>query len=176
MIKKIIRHVWRDIALFLVNRVFAGTNNRFFDAKRNLLRSIGYHIGSNTKIVGPIFCTGSLTIGRDCWIGTNLTVRGNGTVILGDRIDVGPDVTFLTGTHKIGNASRRAGFGYNCSIIVGDGCWIGAKSTFVNNIVVGKSSVIAACACVCKDISNGVVVGGVPAIILKVLKDEYTDE
>ena len=169
MIKKIIRHVWRDIALFLVNRVLAGTNNRFFDAKRNLLRSIGYHIGSNTKIVGPIFCTGSLTIGRDCWIGTNLTVRDNGTVILGDRIDVGPDVTFVTGTPKIGTSERRAGEGYNCVQSIGDGCWIGAKSIFVNNISIGASCVVAASACVCKTPPH-LLIGGVPAKIIKSLE------
>lgn len=40
----------------MVNHVLAGT--RFFPAKRNLLRSIGYEIGENTKIVGPIHNTG----------------------------------------------------------------------------------------------------------------------
>lgn len=147
MIKRIIRHVWRTIALFLVNRVFAGTNNRFFDVKRSLLRSIGYHIGSNTKVVGPVVCTGSLIIGRDCWIGANFTVRGNGTVILGDRKDVGPDVTFVTGTHKIGTSERRAGEGYNCAQTIGNGCWIGAKSIFVNHISIGASCIVAASAC-----------------------------
>lgn len=170
MIKRIIRHVWRTIALFLVNRVFAGTNNSFFDVKRSLLRSIGYHIGSNTKIVGPIFCTGSLTIGRDCWIGTNLTVCGNGTVILGDRIDVGPYVTFVTGTHKIGTSERRAGEGYNCVQSIGDGCWIGAKSIFVNNISIGTSCVVAASACVCKTIPPNLLIGGIPAKIIKSLE------
>lgn len=170
MIKRIIRHVWRTIALFLVNRVFAGTNKRFFDVKRSLLRSIGYHIGSNTKIVGPIFCTGNLTIGRDCWIGTNFIVRGNGTVILGDRIDVGPDVTFVTGNHKIGTSERRAGEGYNCVQSIGDGCWIGAKSIFVNNISIGTSCVVAASACVCKTTHKNLLIGGVPAKIIKSLE------
>lgn len=172
----IIKSIKRHSVLFLVNKIFRGTRTCFFPIKAKLLRCIGYRIGENTKIVGPIVSNGILEIGNNCWIGTNLIIRGNGSVILGNNIDVGPDVTFLTGTHRIGNESRRAGLGYNCSIIVGDGCWIGAKSTFVNNIVVGKSSVIAACACVCKDVSNGVVVGGVPAKILKVLKDEDTDE
>lgn len=170
MIKRIIRHVWRTIALFLVNRVFAGTNNRFFGVKRSLLRSIVYHIGSNTKIVGPIFCTGSLTIGRDCWIGTNFMVRGNGVVTLGDRIDVGPDVTFVTGTHKIGDRHRRAGAGYNCNQTIGNGCWIGSRAIFVNEITIGDSCVIAASACVCKSAPPDLLIGGVPAKTIKSLE------
>lgn len=103
MLKRIIRRVRKTIVMFLVNTVFAGsTRPMAFRLKRALLRSIGYRIGENTKIVGPIFCTGTLMIGSDCWIGRNFKVHGNGTVILGDRLDVGPEVTFVTGTHEVG--------------------------------------------------------------------------
>ena len=156
--------------LLLVNKIFVGTNPHFFKIKRWSLQSIGFVIGENTKVVGPVVCTGSLIIGRDCWIGANFTVRGNGTVILGDRIDVGPDVTFVTGTHKIGTSERRAGEGYNCVQSIGDGCWIGAKSIFVNNISIGTSCVVAASACVCKTTPPNLLIGGVPAKIIKSLE------
>lgn len=167
MIVKITKSIYRRIVLFLANKILSGTNPRFFDVKRKLFISIGHTIGENTKIVGPIFCTGTLKIGKNCWIGTNFTVRGNGCVELGDNIDCGPDVTFLTGTHKIGDFKRRAGEGYNCTQTIGSGCWIGGKSVFVNNIEVGQSSIIAAAACVCKSIPENVVVGGIPARVLK---------
>ena len=127
-------------------------------------------IGENTKIVGPVVCTGSLIIGRDCWIGANFTVRGNGTVILGDRIDVGPDVTFITGTHQTGTSEHRAGEGYNCTQTIGNGCWIGAKSIFVNNISIGASCIVAASACVCKTFPANLLIGGVPAKAIKSLE------
>ena len=154
----------------MVNKIFAGTNPRLFGVKRQLLQSIGYIIGKNTKIVGPIICTGKLTIGSDCWIGANFTVRGNGSVVLGDRIDIGPDVTFLTGTHEIGASERRAGSGYNCVQSIGDGCWIGARAVFVNNLSVGDSSVVAASACVCKTAPPNVLIGGIPSKVIKCLE------
>lgn len=157
--------------MWLVNSILAGTNSSLFKIKRKLLRSIGFIIGENTKIVGPIFCTGRLCIGKDCWIGANFTIRGNGTVVLGDRVDVGPDVTFLTGTHEIGNMERRAGTGYNCKQSIGDGCWIGGKSVFVNNVSVGNMTVVAASACVCKKFPPpNVLIGGCPAKIIKSLE------
>lgn len=170
MLKRIVRHIWRSFVFFLVNKIFAGTNSRYFGIKRSLLRSIGYRIGSNTKIVGPIYCTGSLSVGNDCWIGTNFIVRGNGNVTLGDRIDVGPDVTFVTGTHEIGDSKRRAGNGYNCNQTIGNGCWIGSKAIFVNEISVGDSCIVAASACVCKTVPQNVLVGGVPSKIIRKLE------
>ena len=81
-----LRSIKKRIVLHMVNHTLAGT--RFFAAKRRLLRSIGYEIGDNTKIVGPIHNTGTLCIGADCWVGCNLTVSGNGTVTIGDNCDI----------------------------------------------------------------------------------------
>lgn len=113
-----LRSIKKRIVLHMVNHTLAGT--RFFAAKRRLLRSIGYEIGDNTKIVGPIHNTGTLCIGADCWVGCNLTVSGNGTVTIGDNCDIAPDVTFLTGGHRIGSHARRAGEGETYRISVGN--------------------------------------------------------
>lgn len=118
----------------------------------------------------PIICTGELEVGDNCWLGTNFVVRGNTFVKIGNNVDIGPDVTFLTGTHKIGDVRRRAGVGCNSMITIGDGCWIGAKSVFLNTITIGKSTVVAACSCVNKDVSENLVIGGVPAKVISVLE------
>ena len=76
--------------MYLVNKVFSGTSIKHFERKRRLLNSIGHKIGSGTKIVGPIECTGKLIVGTNCWIGKNLRVNGNGTVILGDNCEPVP--------------------------------------------------------------------------------------
>lgn len=151
----------RICVMFAVNHIFCGT--RFFEIKRRLLRWIGYEIGSNTKIVGPLFNTGTLRIGADCWIGRGLTVHGNGMVCIGDRCDIAPDVTFLTGGHSIGGENRRASRGENCRITVGSGTWIGARATILGNTQIGQGCVIAACACVTKDVADHHLAGGVPA-------------
>lgn len=164
-----IRSVWRRAAVFAVNHILAGT--RFFGAKRRLLRSAGYKIGDGTKIVGPIDCTGKFEIGNDCWIGKNLTVHGNGTVRIGNCCDIAPDVTFLTGGHKIGDAQRRAGIGETYVISVGNGAWVGARSTILGNRAIGDGTVIAACTCVVSDVPANVLVGGVPAKQIKELSD-----
>ena len=155
---------------FLVNHIYSGsTKDRTFEKKRKLLNAIGYQIGKDTKIVGPIYCTAKLTIGNNCWVGKNFFVNGNGSVEIGDNCDIAPEVAFQTGGHLIGSAERRAGTGANHSIKVGNGTWLGARSTIVNSVSIGNSCVVAACSCVVKDVPDNCLVGGVPAKIIREL-------
>lgn len=159
----------RLLCVFLVNYVFVGT--RCFKVKNKLLNIAGYNIGKGTRVVGPFFCTASLTVGENCWLGRELNINGNGSVVVGDNCDIAPEVTFLTGGHEIGDARRRAGKGEKYDIRVGDGVWIGSRTTLGRTINVGDSSVIAACACVMKDVDSNKLVGGVPARVIKELDD-----
>ena len=155
----------KRIVIYIVNRILNVT--RFFGVKRKLLCSIGYEIGKNTKIVGPIYITGTFRTGENCWIGCNFTIHGNGSVIIGDNCDIAPDVTFLTGGHQIGSHLRRAGKGESYCIEVGSGVWIGARSTILLNTNIGDGCVIAACACVSKDVPADTLAAGVPAKVMK---------
>lgn len=165
------RGAWRRIALFLVNKVFKGIRPTSFRIKRLLLNSIGFAIGEGTKVVGPIECTGTIKIGRNCWVGKNLRVNGNGTVVIGDNCDIAPEVTFQTGGHEIGGAERRAGKGIIAHQVVGNGVWIGGRATIIGNTRIGDASVIAGCACVVKNVESNVLVGGVPAKVIRRLDD-----
>lgn len=156
--------------LFSVNHLYAGTHS--FEKKRRLLRKLGYEIGEGTKVVGPVFCTGSLTVGKNCWVGKNFMVNGNGSVTIGDNCDIAPEVAFQTGGHEIGSKERRAGEGLVKHIKVGNGCWIGARSTILGDVQIGDGSVVAACACVCKDVESDTLVGGVPAREIKKLSHD----
>lgn len=162
----------RRLIWMAVNHIYQGTNHMHWEKKVKLLRMLGHEIGEGTKIVGPITIYGHLKVGKNCWIGTNFTVHGLGTVVIGDCCDIGPEVRFLTGSHEIGTANRRAGRGLNYTIRIEDGCWIGAGSTFVGDITVHESTVIGACSLVNKDIPCNVVAAGVPAKVIRQLTDE----
>lgn len=160
------------IVLFLVNKILKGTKQKHFEIKRRLLNSIGYQIGENTKVVGPIHCVHPITIGKNCWIGENFTVHGDGKVLIGDNCDLAPDVVFLTGGHEIGDRHRRAGKGQIYSIFIGSGVWIGARSTIGRNVTIADGCVVAACACVMNSVEADTLVGGVPAKVIRRLESE----
>lgn len=161
--------------LFLVNVVFKGTNSRFFVIKRKLLIAAGHDIGKGTKVVGPVEWHGKMKIGENCWIGKNCKINGDGTVAIGNCCDLGPEVTFQTGGHEIGSEERRAGTGRVFHQMVGDGVWIGGRSTICNDTIIGNGCVIAACACVVKSVDNNMLVGGVPAHIIRRLENHDSE-
>lgn len=162
-----LKRIKRRVLIKLVNTFFSGTRTCFFPVKRYLLREAGFEIGDGTNIVGPVEINGNLVIGKNCWIGKNLKVNGNGTVIICDNCDVAPEVTFQTGGHQIGEECRRAGKGENYTQLVGSGTWIGGRATVLGNTQIGSGCVIAGCACVVKDVPANTLVGGVPANIIR---------
>ena len=153
----------------MVNHKLAGP--RKYERKRKLLNSIGYELGEGTRVVGPIFCTGKLIVGKNCFLGRDLTINGNGTVIIGDNCDIAPSVMFLTGGHEIGSFEHRAGKGEKYTVRVESGTWIGARSTLGKNITVGQGCVVGTCSCVLKNVEEHCLVGGVPAKIIRKFDD-----
>ena len=171
-IKKVLHlnGIHRSINLFLVNHIFVGTKQFSCRMKRVLLNRIGCSIGEGTTVVGPIECKGRIIIGKNCWIGKNCRINGNGTVVIGDNCDLGPEVTFQTGGHAISDKNRRAGKGESYYQVVGSGTWIGGRSTICNDTKIGEGCIVAGCACVVKDVEENTLVGGVPAKLIRKLE------
>ncbi len=161
----------RGVVLFVLNHFFAVT--RFWRFKNTLLRLVGVKIGSNVKIVCPLkmnVCS-NLSIGDNTWIGKNLTILGNEDIEIGKNCDIAPEVVLATGTHEIGSAKRRAGNGYCKRIKIEDGCWIGARAMLLAGVHVKAGSIVAAGAVVTKEVISNVVVGGVPAKVIRELEE-----
>ncbi len=168
----IFKKIKKILTLCFVNTFCTGTHAWAF--KRNLLNGCaGIEIGKNTKIVSPIIIPwySTLKIGNNCWIGRNFTLEGNGDVIIGDNCDLAPCVTCVTGSHKIGDATRRAGEGFNCKVSVGNGTWIGTRSVLLPNVSVGNGVVVGACSVVTKDLEDDAVFAGSPARKIRAIED-----
>ena len=163
----IFKSIYKKIIWHLINKTFEGTKG--FKAKRRMLNRLGHNIGKNTKIVTPCFLSGKLVTGENCWIGRNFSLNGNGYCYIGDNVDIGPDVSILTGSHEIGDSNRRAGLGKNNDVYIGSGTWICAKSTILGGKTIGSGSVVGACSFVNKNVDDDSFVGGVPASEIKKL-------
>lgn len=157
----ILKGIKKKIILIVINRVLCGTH--FFELKRKLLNQCeGVLVGEGTKIVAPIhfprLCR--LEIGGNCWIGHDFTLEGNGETYIGNNCDLAPNVVCVTGSHVIGNSTRRAGEGFNGKIVIGNGVWIGTRVIILPDIEIGDSVVVGAAANVTQNlVSNGIYVG-----------------
>jgi len=140
-----------------------------------MLKLMGIKIGKGIRLVGPIYINygTELSIGDNTFIGMNFAIRGNGNVKIGNNCDIAPDVMCLTGTHNIGNHAHRAGDGYCSDVVVGDGCWICARSTIMGSVTIGDGCVIGACSFVNKSVEPDELVAGVPAKLVRELEKIY---
>ncbi|NNU77666.1 hypothetical protein LOR37_05125 [Clostridium estertheticum] len=89
----------------------------------------------------------------------------SGSITIGDGVLIGHNVVLATLNHDID--PRKRSTMHSAPIVIGKNVWIGAKATVVPNVTIGDGAVIAAGAVVTKDVPANVIVGGVPAKIIK---------
>lgn len=140
-----------------------------------ILRAAGLSIGPDSSFGGRIRVAGGsdpasrLTIGARCFVNDGCRFDVSAPIAVGDDVFVGHDVAFLTATHELGGPPRRAGANVAAPVTIGSGTWVGARATVLSGVTVGEGAVIAAGAVVTSDVPAGVLVGGVPASVLRSL-------
>jgi maltose O-acetyltransferase len=146
----------------------------FFPFKRVVAQWAGIKVGVNVCLSGQtqFFGKGAVEIGDDTWIGLKNTFyrTENGAIKIGKKCDIGPGVSFVAGSHQIGDANRRAGEGVGANITIEDGCWLGACVTVLGGVTIKKGSIIAAGAVVTKDVAANSLSAGCPSIFKRSLE------
>jgi len=131
-------------------------------------------MGADTNIEAPLFCTWGcqIFIGNDCYINRDVSFYDSATITIGDRVLIGPGCCFCTDTHEVEASDRLASQSGSFAkpIRIGDDCWFGAKVTVLPGITIGRGCTIAAGAVVAKDVGDNCLVGGVPARLIRKLK------
>lgn len=110
-------------------------------------------------------CGKNLHIGKNVFINACCQFQDQGGITLGDGTLIGHNVVFATLNH--GFEPDKRNWIYPLPITVGKNVWIGAHATILPGVTIGDNAVIAAGAVVSKDVPSDVVVGGVPAKIIK---------
>lgn len=154
--------------------LFLLPSTRWFGIKRRLLRALGVTIGEDSKVCGHVrfFGAGKVSIGSQVWIGpaTEFHTSIGGDIAIGDRCDIAPGVAFVTGSHDMGDAHRRAGRDIAHPIAVGAGSWIGARAMLLGGTRVAQGTMIAAGSLVLdKPWPENALLAGAPARVLRQL-------
>jgi len=179
--------------LYLQKKVFVGKNCTFLN-KNNITfgknvtiekytRLDGYakekiELGNNVKIgaYSNLLSTShfskygkGLKIGNNSAIGDFTHFGAPGGIVIGDDVIMGSYISFHSENHNFQDTSKliREQGVTSKGIFLGNNIWVGAKVTFLDGSKIGNNSVVAAGAVVNGEFPDNVVIGGVPAKILK---------
>ena len=178
---------------FLYQKVFLGKNcnisnklNILFRKNVTIENSVtidGYAknkliFGDNVKIgsFSLVTCTShlskygtGLTIGNNSAFGRFTEFGAAGGIEIGNDVIAGSYISFHSENHIFSDSSKliREQGVTSKGIKIGNNVWIGAKATFLDGSVIGNNSVVAAGAVINGVFPNNVIVGGVPAKIIK---------
>ncbi|WP_423189654.1 sugar O-acetyltransferase [Alkalibacterium sp. f15] len=111
----------------------------------------------------------NIHVGEDFYANFNCVFLDVCPITIGKNAMLGPAVNLVTPEHPLKATERNSGYEYGRPITIGDNCWIGTNATIVGGVTLGDNVVIAAGSVVTKSFSDNVVIGGVPAKIIKVI-------
>ena len=106
-----------------------------------------------------------INIGKNVFINQGCTFLDLGGITIEDDVLIATNVQFITETHSINPAERKALI--LDSILIKRNAWIGAGAIILPGVTVGENSVVAAGAVVSKDVPDNTVVAGIPAKFVK---------
>ena len=184
----------------IVNAVYTGYlrkyfqhlgKNSYFSFKASTLQGLNYIcIGNNTVFGKNLKLTAwlrvenmnnppNISIGDYCNFGDNAHITAIKEIHIGNHVLTGPNVLITDNSH--GNSTidhmdippMKRPVVSRGGVKIDDNVWIGANTSIMQNVYIGKGSIIGANSVVTKDIPPYSVAAGIPAKIIKTLtKDE----
>lgn len=179
--------------LFLQKKVFLGSDC-IIRNKKNIVFGKNCTIEKGTRIDGYavnkiqlgdgckigayslITCTShiakygiGLKMGNHSAIGDFAHFGASGGIEIGNDVIMGSYISFHSENHNFSDTTKliKEQGVTSKGIKLGNNIWVGAKATFLDGSIVGDNCVIAAGAVVSGIFPNNVVIGGVPAKIIK---------
>lgn len=110
-----------------------------------------------------------IVFGDNIATNNNLFVCSTQSIIIGSDTVIGERVTIFDFEGHGLRATERKQIGEKGTVIIGNNVWIGNNVTILKNTVVGDNTIIAAGAVVTGKFPSNVIIGGIPAKIIKEL-------
>jgi len=155
-------------------KITAKMNNEYKTAEeiRALFSELtGQKVDENFGLFPPFYADygHNIKVGKKVFINSGCCFQDQGGIEIGDNVLIGQQVVIATINHDVA-PNKRANM-LTAPVKIGNCVWIGAHSTILAGVTIGDNSIIAAGAVVTKDVPQNTVVAGVPAKIIKQIKE-----
>jgi len=138
-----------------------------------LLRWAGAKLGKNVRINSSAVFSGTdgFVVGDDVWFGAGDVISpvAPASITIGSHVDFGPGGMIVTGSHEVDlEGVHIGGKGRRQFVVIGNGCWLGARALILPGVTLAEKTLVAAGAVVTKSVDVPCsLVAGVPAEIKK---------
>ena len=125
----------------------------------------GIHMGCYIWFYGPgQVRRDGLVLGAHSRINRRCTLDVRGGLHVGENVSISPEVSILTAAHR----SDHPDFPVEARpVVIEDNVWVGTRATILPGVTLGRGSVVAAGAVVTRPVLDRMVVGGVPASVIR---------
>jgi acetyltransferase-like isoleucine patch superfamily enzyme len=100
----------------------------------------------------------------------SFTALDTSLIVIGDRVQLGPNVSIYTAGHDTSILSRRKFVEFGHPVFIGDDCWIGGNVVILPGVRIGEGCTIGAGSVVTKDIPPFSVAVGSPCKVIKTIQ------
>lgn len=140
--------------------------------RREILTELFAAIGEGTEIRPPLFVDYGYqtTVGAGTFANFGLVILDVARVVIGDDVQIGPNVQLLTATHPLEPEPRREKLESAEPITIGDNVWLGGGVIVCPGVTIGEDTVVGAGSVVTADLPAGVLAVGVPARVVRKLR------
>lgn len=141
---------------------------------RELLKDLLGRTGDSFWIETPFHCDygWNIEVGENFFANYNLTVLDVGRVVIGDDVQIAPNVSIYTAGHPLHPDSRNSGYEYGIPITIGNSVWIGGNVVILPGVAIGDNVVIGAGSVVNRDIPANSLAAGNPCRVIREITGE----
>ena len=133
---------------------------------------IGQPVDESFALFPPFHtdCGKNIHIGKNVFLNMGCKFQDQGGIYIGDGALIGHNVVLATLNHAM-SPSRR-GTMVPAPIRIGKNVWIGSNAAILPGVTIGDGAIVAAGAVVTRDVPENAIVGGVPAKVIRHLREE----
>jgi acetyltransferase-like isoleucine patch superfamily enzyme len=122
-------------------------------------------LGSESSIAMGVFLTGNkITIGSNTVINRGVYLDGRAALFIGNNVNVSHQTLIQTLTH---DSQSPYFIAVEKPVVINDHVWIGARALICPGVTIGEGAIVGAGAVVTKSVAPYTIVGGNPAIKIK---------
>lgn len=139
-----------------------------------MMRELLGKTGETVNIVPPFHCDYgyNIEVGENFFANYNFLVLDVGKVLIGDNVQVAPNVAIYTAGHPLHAEMRNTGYEYGISVTIGDNVWIGGNTVILPGVTIGDNVVIGAGSVLGKDVPANMIAVGNPLRIIREITEE----